>query len=60
VRAGDGWVAHRQPPLPATSTFLAEGWKSVTLQRETLNAVDWFPSSDEYQALVEEFGPPPM
>lgn len=59
VRAGDGWVANPQPPLPATSTFLGEGWKSVALQRESLRAVDWFPSTDDYKAFVEEFGRPP-
>lgn len=60
VRVGDGWFVSPQPPLPATTTALADGWDGVQFHRDSLNAVDWFPNTSDFDAFVEEFGPPPI
>lgn len=61
VRQTDGsWTVHPQPPLPAISTFLADGgWRAIAQLRADYVAVEWFPLTADYLLFCEQFGPPP-
>ena len=58
-RQPDGsWTAHPQPPLPATTTFVTNGWAEIARLRNQLRAVEQFETGDNH-AFVQEFGAPP-
>ena len=58
-RQSDGsWTAHPQPPLPATTSFVTDGWAEIARLRSSLRAVDRFEAED-YAAFVQQFGEPP-